>query len=142
MTARSVSKKARAASRGRLTTDESCKILRKVRKAPAVFSKNEMESLESKIRADADGVTRRVALAVLTQSGAKILDSIAGDREAAVGFAECSQNLTDYISRLRQLIEVMEAAQVRLLVGLARREDMHAVLHEAKGDGATQEARP
>lgn len=107
------------------------KILRQMRRAPAVFTHDEVHSLESKISADADGPARRIALAVLTQPGVKLLDAVA-DRSYAVAIADSSQRLGEYLGRLHQLTDVLESAQMRMVVALATREDMQSVIEEVQ----------
>jgi hypothetical protein len=119
-----------------IAADEGEKFLRQLREAPAVFTDAEMYSLEAKIGADGDGPTRRIALAVLTTSGSRLLDEIAADRDYAVAVADVYQHLDGYLGRLRELTELMSAAQVRMMLALANREDMYAVMQQAKtGDG-------
>lgn len=50
-----------------------------------------------------------------------------------------SECLVGHVGRLRELIELMDAAQARMVLALAQRKDMDSVLQEAK---VAQGARP
>jgi hypothetical protein len=127
MATRSLSK----AAHRRVDVD-GAKVLRQMRAAPALFTQEEMYKLEASIAEDRDGMPRRVALALLARPGGDFLDSIAADREAAVALAEVSKSLGGYVKRLRELTKLMEAAQGRMVIALANREDMDSVLKEAR----------
>ena len=131
----------RTTARARITADEGEKALRRMRKAPPVFTQEEMYKLEAKIKEDGDGVTRRIALAVLAEPGAKFLEDIAGKRDYAVAIANTSECLVGYVGRLRQLTELMEATQLRMVIALANRTDMDSVIREAKAPSSA-EVRP
>jgi len=114
-------------------------MMRQLRNAPALFTQEDLYELEASIKEDKDGVTRRIALAVLTQSGAEFLQAVADNREFAVEIAKESDCLTHYVKRLRMLTEWMDTAQVRMVLALAKRRDMDSVLDEAK---PTQDVQP
>jgi len=126
----------RATTRARAATAaEGVKLLRQLRNAPAVFTLEHMHKLEAAIEEDADGPARRIALLLLTQPGAKFLDDVARAREYAVAVAELSDCLVAYGGRLRQLIDLMDAVQVRVTVALAYRTDMDSVFQQARAKG-------
>ncbi len=142
MTTRSVPKKSRGAARG-MTPDDAQKVLRQVRTSPPLFTKEVMYKLESAIADDrVDGEWRRIALAVLTQSGAEFIDAVAADPEYAIAVSELQEALNHYVRRLKEVVEFMGTAQLRAAVALANREDYHAVVREAKSESASREARP
>ena len=132
MATRSVPKSTRAPARARKVDDDGLRLLREARKAPALFTHEEMYKLESAIGKDSDGIWRRVALAVVAQPGKKFLEGVAANRESAVAFAEAVGPLRDYLGRLGQLTEVIGAAQMRIVVALAQREDMDSLFQEAR----------
>jgi hypothetical protein len=78
-----------------------------------------------------DEPTRRMALAMLTETGVKTLESVR-DRKFAMAYADMLRTLGDYDKRLGQLKELMSTARARLLVALATREDMDEILVQAE----------
>lgn len=112
------------------------KILADYRNRLAIFTTEEMEEYERAVAADNYGVTRRIALATIARPCAEIIDSITEDREVAVAFAQASASMHMYTSLLRQLADAIEEADKRLVIALACREDMAAVLAEAAAEGA------
>ncbi len=112
------------------------KILRDYRNRPAIFTAEGMEEYERAVAADNYAVTRRIALATLAKPCAEIIDGIKEDREVAAAFARASASMHMYTSLLRQLADVIEEADKRLVIALACREDMAAVLAEAAAEGA------
>ncbi len=107
------------------------KMLRTVRKAPALMTHDQMENLERTIQAD-DGVARRMGLAVAAMPGGELIGKVEADRNAAVTFATIDECVTEYLHKLKGLTAVLEVAQTRLLIALATREDMADVIAEAK----------
>jgi hypothetical protein len=132
MATRSVTKPARATAR-QITGAQAEKAFRAVHRSPAFLSKEEMGKIDAITREDRHGVTRRLALAVLARTGAEVLDDVAGcDRQSAVAISQTLSSLTDYLEKLHGLAEMMETAQMRMAIALARRKDMSSVLEEAK----------
>lgn len=128
----------RAARRSRANRRPSLdadKVLGDYRNRRAIFTSEGMEEYERAIAADNYRVTRRIALATLTRPCAEIIDSIKEDREVAVEFARASASMHMYTSLLRQLADAIEEADKRLVVALACREDMDAVIAEAANAG-------
>ena len=83
-------------------------------------------------QADPHGITRRVALAVLTQPCADFFEKIRDDRSTAVAFASLLHDVDDLMQHIDAYRALIEAAQTRLMVGLCAREDMSAVLAEGE----------
>jgi hypothetical protein len=106
------------------------------KESPAIMSLDEAEAADRAHREDADGIIRRAAFAFLTRSGAQLLEAV-NDRNHALTFARCEQGLNEYRQKLEALAKLMRVAEMRLLVALATRDDMTAVMANAERDGAT-----
>lgn len=121
----------RTRSRG-MTINQAQQLYLKVRKSPATMTNEEVYALENAIQGDPFGMTRRLAFATLSQSGKHILDSVKKDREFAVGSAAMMDNIGSYRKALQGLLDHVTAAEVRLMVAMAQRKDMHEIFAEAK----------
>jgi hypothetical protein len=99
--------------------------------APALLDMPTCEALEKAL--EGHGYTRRLALAVLTRSGADILSEIERNRDFAVAMADCLLRLRSYSPLLREARRLARTAEARLTVALAMREDMREILAEARG---------
>ncbi len=102
----------------------------KVKAAPAWFTHEQMAKAEREFQAN--GVTRRIALAVLTKSGQELIDAVSADRDFAVAMADWSAGGDGYLAGLEAERKTVEHAQARVLIALAHREDMDEVLSEAR----------
>lgn len=134
MTRPSVSKPARAArpaARRRQHLDDYA-LLRKLRAAPAAMSRDQMETAERSVTDNAHGVYRRLAFALLTISGNELVDKVGADREFALECARVQVGLRHYAGLLKLLSEHMDMVDARLLIALATRDDMDAILAEAQ----------
>lgn len=78
-----------------------------------------------------DGPMRRMALAMLTETGVRILESVR-DPRFAMAYADMLRSLGDYDEQLGQLKELMSTARARLLIALATREDLDEILVQAE----------
>lgn len=81
------------------------------------FDKAMAHRIEAAFAGQAEGITRRAALAVLTRSKMQLTDELdPKDAEALLAVAE---SLTEYIKRLQGFVQCMQSAQARLLVVLS-----------------------
>lgn len=103
-------------------------MLQRITEDPAVFTDEQIDAIEK--RAQADGITRRAMLAFLSKPGKWALETIAQDREAAVAFADLQAQILDYLDRDKSMREFFAAANVRILIALAQREDMDEIIAE------------
>lgn len=108
------------------------KMVRDLRKSPALVSVEQMEELESAITADGPGVTRRCAVSLLTRRGEELPNKVADDREFAVGCASLHHCLDGYVGSVKNLLELLKLVQARLIVALATREDLSELLVEGR----------
>lgn len=98
-------KVAKAAKVGRLEFD-------------AALTDDQRREMEKAFHADAYGVTRRLALVLLTRSKEQILGGLRASDEACEAFTNELERLDDYIVHLGAIRETMMAAQARLVVAL------------------------
>lgn len=82
----------------------------------AAFDKATMERIEAVFTGQPEGVTRRIALGVLTRSKAQLAEKM-NPRGAEALLAE-SESLAEYITRLQEFVKFMQSAQARLLLVL------------------------
>ena len=61
-------------------------------------------------------------------------DKLTEDRDLAVAYAEVSMVLNESISSYKALARLLTPAQTRINLALCGREDMKAVMAEAKAD--------
>lgn len=114
-----------------LNPDEfAMQILERMRAEPATFTPDQVQIIEK--RAQADGITRRAMLALLAMPGKQVLETALEDRDAALGLAELQAHIRDYLdNRHDSLRELLQAADVRIMLALAQREDADQIIAEA-----------
>lgn len=101
-----------------------------VKAAPAVLSTAQLDEVERAF--NSWGTTRRTALAFLTKSGGYLIQQVQKDRQFAVALADAANHADEYLEYLRQFETSLKAFRARAIVALACREDMDAVLQEAR----------
>jgi hypothetical protein len=69
--------------------------------------------------------------------GKFVVEQASKDREFAVGVAPVSEAVHKYQNALKSLQAQLDGAQMTMIVALAKREDMHEVIAEAKGEAAS-----
>lgn len=81
------------------------------------IDKATMDMIEHKIEelAESDGITRRSALAALTQDSDQLRRCFLNEEDAET-FATLLAHIFEYNQRLKGLVEMMDAATTRLLV--------------------------
>lgn len=123
----------------RLSVKQADDILKDYKRRPALMSKETVFELDAAIRADKFGVSRRLGLLFLSKPCKELIENVQCDREFAVAVAQASDSVTEYRERLGDLVSSMEESEKRMMIALATREDMQAVLAEAKRDKAHRE---
>jgi hypothetical protein len=76
--------------------------------------------------------TRRIALAYLARPWREIAENIRNDRDTAVTLAVAYEGIKEVAENYAIIAAMMKAAEVRLMISLAAREDMTEILTEAK----------
>jgi len=108
-----------------------------MRKQPAQLTHEQYWEIEARFRKDAGGPDgagpwRRSALASLTRSMQQLMDSVAGDIEAARALAYLSVQTDAYVKQLESLVEMLKTASLRIEIALCVREDMQTLLEVAR----------
>ena len=111
---------------------EAQKLLAAVRRAPAQLTQEAMFGGEQQLTTGGNGDTRRAAIALLTKSGANLLDEVRNDRGFAVAVAGLFERLPVCISQLEGLMEILKCSRVSMMIALCQREDMDEFRQEAK----------
>lgn len=84
----------------------------------AALTKDQVGEMERVYRSDQHGVTRRLALALLTRSKRQIVSSLTGNDDACEASLNELENLHSYIEHLDAIRETMATARARLIVVL------------------------
>lgn len=85
-------------------------------------------------------VNRRMVLAYLSMPFKESADAIRTDRDKAITFAAIYLCTKSSVEKYRSLVEFMNAAEARLMVSLAQREDMLEILAIAETQVETHAA--
>lgn len=112
-----------------------------VKKAPAQLTEQDLMGIERTANKAETHMWRRAALASFMMSGADLAKQLE-DREAAVVYAGLTYGIQDYLKRQKALAGMIESALQRLQFMLCAREDMDAVLAEARADYEAEQAEP
>lgn len=113
-----------------MSADDSCDaIYAKAENFGPVLTCEEMDNIEALWLKEK--VNRRAALVMLTKPWAELNKMIIEDRGFAVAAAQV-QILAKEVNLYKALAELMEAADMRIMLALASREDMVEVIEEAK----------
>ena len=105
----------------------------------AQITLEQRDELESIFTGNPDRIWRRLALASLTQSGAKLISIMTDDdRDLALEYMRARTAISSYATRLRSFADMMESASVRIGIALCSREDMPALMEEAKAVDSCQ----
>lgn len=114
------------------TPEPEAALYRRVRAMPAAFTEAQMLQMEAAFSEDRHGPARRAALAVLAQPCSPLFGRIESDRAAAVAMAAARASIADYLLHLAAVVDTMKAAELRLTLGLCVRDDMDAVIADAR----------
>ncbi len=113
------------------------KILDDFQAQPSQITDDEIDQIEKVFGHNQPfGPWRRTALASLSRSGKQLIEAIENDRKAALAIASAELGIKNYAERLRDLAELMDKAQTRIMVALVWREDMKAIRAEAERNPA------
>lgn len=98
--------------------------------APSFLSTEQMAEVEDAFQSW--GVSRRIAIAILTKSGHELIQSISRDRNFAVAMARWSEEIRAHLAYLNGIKQLISHAHARVLIALAGRTDMKEVLRQAR----------
>ena len=119
--------------------DADEKLYEEFRKQPAQLTVEQMGEIEKRLREDASGPEgacpyRRAALASLTSSMQRLMDSVIDDVEGAQVLANVAVCAKLYADRLNSLVEMLKVASARIEVALCVREDATTILEMARAE--------
>ena len=119
----------------KMDDDEFCDLIfeKVLPTAPPLIEREVVTALDAAIMKDKYGPTRRIGLLLASDSWAELHGRIVGDRDFAVIVAAAADDIADYVDRLSELAGVLKTTCERVRISLCEREDMQAVLEEAKG---------
>lgn len=107
----------------------AARIFAQLEAAPALLTREQVESLEDDIRKDS---WQRAALIFCTSSGKDLCRKIEHDRDFAILAVQVKNSLSRVKARYEQLTELFATVDVRIMLALCGRKDMDAVLAEAE----------
>ena len=113
-------------------TDPDAKLYLKIRRCGPAITKARADEIEQTEQNPESHMWRRAALGFLCMPCEELFGKIETDRKTAVIVAEAAHGIRDYTKGLRALANCLEGAQVRIEVGLCKRDDYYDVLAEAK----------
>ena len=87
------------------------------------------EEVDARLKSD---WVRRASIAFLERPFKEMTTKFAEDRQTAITFAVLYHKLPETIERYKGLAGLLETAKIRLMIALCSREDMEAVLEEAR----------
>lgn len=100
---------------------------------PPQLTAEQRDEMESAFTGSPDGFWRRLALATLAESGARLIEIMSDDdRDLALEYMRARGAIDGYATRLRSFADMMESASVRIGIALCSREDMPELMEEAK----------
>lgn len=106
-------------------------LLKKLESDDDLIEADFSDRVDEKFQRDA---ARRGGLLFLSKPWKEMADAIAKDRDLAVAFADVAVCLDESISAYKGLADLLVTAQTRINLALCGREDMQAVMEEAKAD--------
>ena len=106
-------------------------LLKKLKSADDLIPADFSNIVDRKFQRDA---ARRVGLIFLSKPWEEMADAIAKDRDLAVAFADVALRLEESIDCLKALADLLLTAQTRINLALCNREDMKAVMAQAKAE--------
>ena len=83
-------------------------------KLPAALTLDQVEQIDKKWQEE-QGINRRVLLTLLTHDGEGLAKAALDEPAAIFDAFECGVN---YLNRLKDLVELMQASSMRLMIGL------------------------
>lgn len=124
----------------RLSRAETERITRRLRRARAIFKREEIEGVYSRC-VKRDWIFR-AALAFLTDSGKQTIDRAKKDRDWAVTAAAWSKAADAWLKDMKFRCDLVEIFQRRALIALAYREDMAEIYKAAARPADLSEQEP
>lgn len=116
---------------GGLTDRQAMQLLQKIKKSPPLASEQDAFELDRSFREDCNGVMRRMILVMLTKSGRELVENVGKDRAFAVALADVYQHTRGCIERHEALMDLLKAAELRMMIALCTRGDMQQVIDES-----------
>jgi hypothetical protein len=116
----------------RSSTDFEERLYRKLRRSGPFLTDAQVDEIEQTEQDPRNHTWRRAALAVLRMPCEELFGKIDAAHETAVVLAETAKGIRGYTSGLRELARILDVAQVRIEIGLCKRDDYDEVLAEAK----------
>ena len=111
-------------------TEEQCEAMLDALYAnPALLTTKQVDTIEGVFREKRFGMNRRAALAIAVQDG-PFFRSLKDDRQKAVLMAAVLETTTGQVNMLRELVELFETVNARLMLAIAAREDCNEVMKE------------
>lgn len=120
----------RRGTKSRMSDEDAEQILADAMKLPAELSCEEMDELERWW--ELERPNRRCALIYLTRPFKWVRKKTESSREFAVTLASIGELLNEQLANYKRLVEMLERAQARMILALACRRDMEAVLEDGK----------
>jgi hypothetical protein len=114
----------------RISEAFAAKMLEGIRSLPPYLTMKQIGEAERVFKSF--DVTRRIGYLTLTKSGDDLIDSLAADRDVALGMAEWLDNFRLFLEQLDSVKETLKHAQARIVIAIANREDSSSVLVETK----------
>jgi hypothetical protein len=106
----------------------------RLQEAKPMVSLEDVEAAEGRLSGTAD--LRRELLAILSWSGASLIERVEGDRDFAVRIARAHLRFGGYAEELRGLSELLECALARIVVALSGRIDFDEIMAAASSASA------
>jgi hypothetical protein len=110
------------------------KLWRQFQKSPATLTSEQVDEIEHHFHKPIEGQRRRAALAILVQSGERLIEIMNSDRETALAFAVAAVGAKQEVDWMRGLADLLETANMRLRFAICEREDMSEILIEAEAE--------
>ena len=124
------------------THAEIDRFFRQLERSKPILTEGDISRVDDLLIRGPHARNRRVAMMILTRPGKFVVDWAQESREQAVSMADGVLGIRETVKAMRQLTEMMEAAEWRLAMALCYRDDMKSVYAEAKASGSagTEEA--
>jgi hypothetical protein len=113
-----------------LTEQEADKIFADFESQPAQITEDQMYAMAQKYL-DL-GVSVRAGLAMLSRSGADLVEWVKDDRDFALAAAVAANSISECAGKMKELGEMLDSSALRLSLALCAREDMRELMEEAE----------
>jgi hypothetical protein len=119
-------------TRNRFTAADANLFFNRLKRSRPICTEGDVARVDHELMRGGMALNRRVAMMILTRPGKFVIDWARGDRKTAVAMADGVLGIRDTVKRMRELADLLEAAEWRLAIALCEREDMTSVYAEAK----------